>query len=232
MLLNIFIILDPKTAKLLLRIHFQLKQLQEQIEICENNKMRDLLDISGSADTSFGNSQVADIYFVSPICTVEDHLKYVRKSQEFIPNTSLVEYCHNLETVLESCGHDNTVIISPGTYAIPSMIKIREKCVVKGIYSPSETKLQTLIENSYFISTFRNVVIENLTIDANNLQYAFIAAYGTLHLKNCVIVGDGKSVTTHGISISPNSVLETDHCEIYNFSTGILCNKDSKVILR
>lgn len=209
-----------------------MKQIQELLAIFENNQMWDLLDVSGLPYSALNICAESEIYFVSQKCTTNDHLKYVKKSQEFIPTDSLVQYCHNLESVLDSCRNDNTIIISPGTYSIQSMLKIKEVCTIKGIYSPSETNLETLVENSYFISTFNKVVIENLTIDAKNLQSALIVVYGTLFLKNCVIVGDGKSITRQGISISPNCSLEAEHCEIYNFSTGIFCHKDSKVILR
>lgn len=87
-------------------------------------------------------------------------------------------------------------------------------------------------EDSTLISFNGNYTLENITLDCRKVRLGLHCRFGTITLKNCILIGDKPSTTSVGILVNNGATCVLDNSIIRNFATAISCTKGGKIILK
>lgn len=75
------------------------------------------------------------------------------------------------------------------------------------------------------------MVIENLTIDVNNLQAGIVVRKGFLRLINCHVVAHSQSIIKLGVVVLPGAKLIADKTKFTGLGSGLVIHDFAEVTL-
>lgn len=106
------------------------------------------------------------------------------------------------------------------------------KYSLKTLNKNNSVVIMSLDEDSSLLIFDGDFTLINIVLDCHNVRTGIIVKNGNVTLKNCRIIGDGKSSTQQGIMCTGNSNIVLEDSCIENFSTGIIVTKKSALTLK
>lgn len=97
-----------------------------------------------------------------------------------------------------------------------------EKCV----------RIYSALENSSLFVFDGDFTLDNIEFDCKNILAGIIVKHGILKMKNCRLIGNGKSSVQQGIMASGDATIYMEKCVIKNFATGIILNDNSSLTFK
>lgn len=94
-----------------------------------------------------------------------------------------------------------------------------------------EAVIASTEEDSILFAFNGNYTLENLTLDCRNVRTGLWVRDGSVTIKNCILLGDGRSSTGNGIYVSNGATLHLENCLIRKFAIGICCETTAHITI-
>nr|XP_023023286.1 protein nessun dorma [Leptinotarsa decemlineata] len=224
-------ITDNKITRSLTEIHIRLLEIQSQIEILENPILREVYIRRQSEVDPVDTKGKPQVWLVFNEGTAQEHISFLQQVANCYPTESL-KFSTSLAKMLETTNSGDVYLLNESVHNIRTTGALEKGGVLHGIGSNKKIILTSTIEDVMLDFKEDTVVLENLTIDTRAAQCGILVRKGRCVLKNCRILGDGKSSTYQGIIVLSGAQLELQSCEISGYSTGIVGNSGSRIDLR
>ncbi|XP_012155181.1 protein nessun dorma isoform X2 [Ceratitis capitata] len=238
----------------LMRLHLRLAMIRNEIELLENPEMRRIFQEIKFPDEEYKQENQDDmtvekvcdrIFLVMMPSTLQQQIDLIETAKDSIPKNALVQTVKTLQEVLNTCNIYGSIYLSPGRHTV----KFLENMVDGGKICGISIKKQTLSNSSDYFSK-ENIIIsssddestlfvfdssfvlENVVLDCRNVQAGILIKSGTVCLRNCILVGNGKASTQQGIICNKAASVILEECTVERFATGISVMNEALLHLR
>ncbi|XP_011200342.2 protein nessun dorma [Bactrocera dorsalis] len=239
----------------LMRLHLRLAMIRNEIELLENPEMRRIFqEIKFPEEKYFNENEQNDIssekklgriYFVMAPCTLDQQIYLLQIAKKRIPKDALVQNVPTLQEILNSCNNYDCIYLSPGHHTVKFLENMADGGRLCGLTTDKEkftnssdyfTKENVSIsssdEESVLFVFERSFTIENIVLDCRNVQTGILVKSGTLCLRNCILIGDGKTSTQQGIICHKGTSVILEKCIVERFATGVTVMNESLLQLK
>ncbi|CAH1105684.1 unnamed protein product [Psylliodes chrysocephalus] len=223
--------LKDERTKTLIQIHVRLLEIRTDIEVAENPLLRNIIIDRFSQLGKISLNPNPQIWLIFDQGTAEEHMNFLMKVQQVFPKDNL-KFCTNLASKLESANKDDTYLLNESVHKISTTGALEEGGTVRGIGCRENIIFTTEVEDVMLDFIGEKVVLENLTIDVNLAQCGVLVRKGNCYMKKCKIIGKSSSPIYQGIIALKGASLHMENCEISGFSTAIIGNSGSNIILK
>lgn len=212
-------------------LHVQILQIASEMKLLENPLIRQVILRQQQELAPVAESTTPDYWLVAKEDIIEEYLKFLTVVQSHFPNvTAKVE--NKLSFCLETMKAIDVVVLNRGRHQVKTMGRLESGGALRGIYNANETLVSCINEHVMLNFNGKELLIENVTLDAGASQCALLVRCGKVTLRNCKLIGDGVSSTHQGIIVLANGALELINCELTRFCTAIVGNSGAKITLR
>ncbi|XP_055858410.1 protein nessun dorma [Episyrphus balteatus] len=241
--------LDKTQITDLMRLHLRLAIIKSEIEMLENPEMRKIYEeikfdddkcLKRALDEKLNDRQQI-AYIVTEPFTFKQQMQFLTLVGKFVDEEKLVQMCPSLQDVLNICNASDDIYLPPGRHSIKFLEYLNDDGKIIGLDSSSvvastdtnenEVVIMSLDDDTILLIFDGNFTLNNLTLDCRNIRSGILVKNGKVCLKNCKIIGDGKSSTQQGIMCSGSSELFLEDCVLENFSNGIVASDLTAVTL-
>ncbi|XP_067621875.1 protein nessun dorma [Eurosta solidaginis] len=238
----------------LMRLHLRLAMIRNEIDLLENPEMRRIYqEIKFPEDKYFKNIENADkvnkkkieqIFFVMMPFTLDQQTEFLQICKQSVPKTALVQNVPSLQDVLSTCSVYDCIYLSPGQHTVKFLENMHDGGKISGIQvakgnfkksldaSSNENVIISSSDDESILFVFDgSFVLENIVIDCRNVCSGILIKCGTVCLRNCLIIGDGKTSTQQGIICNTGASVTLEECTVQDFATGITVMDDATLQL-
>lgn len=153
------------------------------------------------------------------------------------------------QDVLSISQTNDDILLSPGQHTIKFLEHLNDNGSMKGLVAAeaivaanqdSLSKVPVICssdEDSTLLVIDGDYTLSHLVLDCRHVRRGILLRDGTLTLRNCRLLGDGRSSTQEAIVCMPQARLEIKDCLLENFAVGISMRSEttaklSNVIIR
>lgn len=219
-----------KDMDILFNIYLQILQIRNEVEILEDPTLRKAY-FKNQMQTQTPNQvrTIPENFLVMAEGNVDDYTTFLFNAKGDIRNENL-KFVSSIYSALENSNGNDKIILNRGEHTLGSSNSILCGGILKGLYSKEETIINS-INDDIMLDCSNDVLLENVTFNVNATQYGIVVRGGHLTIKNCKIVGEGKSSIHQGIIVLDGSKLEMIDCVVSGFFTTIVGNSGSTISL-
>ena len=212
----------------LMELHIRMMEIKGEVDILENPLLRGAL-IKKHKEMSLVNDETKqNIWVIYNEGTANDCIQFLSKVESIYRN-EVLKFSPQLSSTLECANSNDVFILNESTHTVKTTGALEHGGIMKGISSPDRTNLTSQVEDVMLDFRGENVLLENITIQATSPQCAIIVRGGQLTLKNCKLIGDGRSSTHQGIIVLNGGNLEIIDSDISSFCTAIVGNSGANI---
>lgn len=154
---------------------------------------------------------------------------------------------------MKTCAAWDRIYVTAGSHPIKYLEALNSQGSITGVFNSTENisndseKLKELLgglnehkhaiisseeDDSTLMSFNGNFILENVTLDCRKVRLGLHCRFGTITLRNCMIIGDKSSTTAVGIVVNNEATCVLDNSIVKNVATAINCMKGGKVVLK
>ncbi|KAG7207486.1 hypothetical protein KM043_009118 [Ampulex compressa] len=232
---------DEGKAYELMKLHFRLQQIKTEMEVLENPAIRDMLGRSKNLSSANGEirsrenkDKKREGYLVWLGGLLEEMKETLSKVQVFLPQDIFLKVSSSLQEALHASDVGDIIVIGEGTHQIRSAGGLEEGGVIKGIDNIQRTILspkQTESAPSLLDFSGNEVLLENVTIDVNELQTGIIVRKGITKVVNCRICVLNQNMVKLGIVVLPGARLIIENTAFEGLGTAIVIYPKGEVMM-
>lgn len=213
-----------------MEIHVKLIEIRSEIEIYENPACREIL-LKRQLNLELSNkNRKQQIWVISDADTPDNYILFLQKIKTCYPTEKLI-FSTSLAARLEAANSKDVFLLSESQHTIYSTGALEAGGILRGIGEQQKITVTSSIEDVMLDFITGDVLIENVTIDAKSAQCGILVRKGTGVLKNCKIIGDGRSSTHQGIIVLEGAEIRMIDCDIDGFHTAIVGNSGSSIVI-
>ncbi|XP_037953804.1 protein nessun dorma [Teleopsis dalmanni] len=234
----------------LMNLHLRLSTIRAKVELLENPEMRaayeDLHFKEVKKLQTLANSSKSDVAFVvSSPTKITDHINVLSKVKQHVKKDCLIHMSASLEDALSKYCSIWKIFLSPGNHPIkflehlhsghifglPENSNFNESSLNVDQLTSTDVVIYSSDAESVLLVLNGNFTFENIVFQCNKVRLCMVVKTGNLRLKNCRLIGNGKSSTQQGICCGGNAQVTLENCLIENFATGITLSGNSSLTL-
>lgn len=243
-------ILDKSQITDLMRLHLRLAMIRSEIEVLENPEMRHIYEevmfddeekamkaVSLAKDGAGDAAECHNMtYIVSLANSLDKQIQLLSLAQKFIKPHMKIQLANSLQDVLATCQSSDHIYLSAGRHPIKFLEYLNNNGKIQGLIAADEQQTQaaTIVshdDDSILLVFDGDFTLENIFLDCQNIRTGILIKNGNVLLKNCRLLGDGKSSTQQGIMCCGKSKLSLENCIIEQFSTGITMKENTSLYM-
>lgn len=201
-------------VKELMHLHFRLKMIINDLELLENEDMRQVFEsmkFHATTETGCGstkrfslnfheksNTTKGTTFIICPEQTFGQLTKFINQLK--IDDKTLVSAHYSLAEIFERCSDVKQIYLTPGRHNLNFNENLFGTCSITG--SSDQTSVLTSKEFGTTLLTLNgNFVFENVSFNCKNSSNGLIITEGETTFKNCNLTGNGASATQEAIII-------------------------------
>ena len=234
-------IVDGGTACQLMKLHFRLQQIKREMEVLENPAMREILVknrvsslTADKIEKQESKEKCMEGHFVWLGGTLEEMKETIDKVQASLPSKLFFKISGSLQETLHTCEAGDIIVLGDGSHQIKGAGNLEEGGTIKGIHNLEQTTLSvkdTEIVPSVLDFSGSEVLLENITVDVDDLRAAVIVRAGTTKIVNCKICALNQSVVKLGVVVLPNAKLIIENSLFDGLGTGLVIYSNGEVLM-
>lgn len=141
------------------------------------------------------------------------------------------------QNVLDTSKPGDKIFLSNGSHMVHFVEYFFNSGQLSGITSKSNrlesySRIYSPVSNSSLLMFDGDFTLENLELDCQNILAGVVVKHGTLTIKNCKFVGNGKSSIQKAVICNANASVRLENCRLENFATGIILSNKSSLTLQ
>ncbi|XP_066991250.1 protein nessun dorma isoform X4 [Anabrus simplex] len=174
-----------------------------------------------------------NVCIIWPGGSVDGYIELLKASKPHITEEAFVRSCCNLQDAVDQAVPGDIILLSTGTHNILGLGEFEKGGSIKGISTPESTRLVPNGAGNVLMNcTGGELILENITIDAQQLQIALAAHHTTVRLNNCYIEGHlDNSSTNEGLLGLSGSKILLQNCNITGFGKGLVIHSQGEASL-
>lgn len=215
----------------LMETHIRMMEIKAEVDIFENPLLRNAVIKKMKEKTPNKSETVQNIWVIYEQGTADDCMSFLSEVKKEYPE-KILKFSSYLYETLGNANPNDIYILSESSHVIKTTGALEQGGKLKGIAHRDNTVLKSTVDNVMLDIRGDHVILENLTIDASSAQCAIIVRRGHLLLKNCKLIGDGKSSTHQGIIVLAGAQVELIDSEVSSFCTAVVGNSGSSITLK
>ncbi|XP_017476218.1 PREDICTED: SHC SH2 domain-binding protein 1 homolog B [Rhagoletis zephyria] len=237
----------------LMRLHLRLAMIRNEIELLENPEMRRIYqEIKFPEEKYFKGKKYTEaihkkkdeqVFIVMMPYTIEQQIDLMHIAKKCISTNALVQNAYTLQDVLStSCNYD-CIYLSPGRHTVRFLENMNEDAKISGIkvageklstqdyFSKANVVISSSDDDSILFVFDGSFTLENVVMDCRKVRTGIVAKNGTVYIRNCTLIGDGKTSTQQGIICNRGASIILDECTVERFATGIIVMDEAELRL-
>ncbi|XP_066991249.1 protein nessun dorma isoform X3 [Anabrus simplex] len=183
----------------LMDMHGRMDAIKKEFEMHEDPQMRNLLIMKKhynrhSLSRSLESRCNQNVCIIWPGGSVDGYIELLKASKPHITEEAFVRSCCNLQDAVDQAVPGDIILLSTGTHNILGLGEFEKGGSIKGISTPESTRLVPNGAGNVLMNcTGGELILENITIDAQQLQIALAAHHttvfdgGKLDLQKCTV---------------------------------------------
>ncbi|XP_066991248.1 protein nessun dorma isoform X2 [Anabrus simplex] len=222
----------------LMDMHGRMDAIKKEFEMHEDPQMRNLLIMKKhynrhSLSRSLESRCNQNVCIIWPGGSVDGYIELLKASKPHITEEAFVRSCCNLQDAVDQAVPGDIILLSTGTHNILGLGEFEKGGSIKGISTPESTRLVPNGAGNVLMNcTGGELILENITIDAQQLQIALAAHHTTVRLNNCYIEGHlDNSSTNEGLLGLSGSKILLQNCNITGFGKGLVIHSQGEASL-
>ncbi|XP_030240747.1 protein nessun dorma [Drosophila navojoa] len=231
----------------LMCLHLRLAIIRSEFEILENPEMRrayselqsnglkrHLLQRSpgrlSQLDEQVDHKQMCHVVTVP--CELQTQIALLKLAEQRVKPDIKVQLGNTLQDVLSISQANEDIFISPGHHTIKFLEHLNDNGSIQGLVEAESVigskhdldKLPLICssdEDSTLLVIDGDYTLAQLVLDCRHVRRGILLRNGTLTLRSCRLLGDGRSSTQEAIVCMPEASLNLQDCLLENFAIGI-----------
>lgn len=199
-----------KNVKELMHLHYRLKLIRNDLEMLENEDMRQVfesLKFSSSGDGcdstkrfslnmhEKATNEAGSTFIVCSEKKFKDLATFISQLQ--LNEETTVATHHSLADVFERCSNVKQIYLAPGAHTLNFNENLFGKCSITG--TGKDTILTSKVFETTLLTLNGSFVFENVSFDCKSSSEGLVIAEGKTVLRNCTLYGKPGSSIQEGI---------------------------------
>lgn len=184
---------ENETLLALMDVHVRMIEIGNEVKILENPILRQAV-LRKQKQTAVKTTTKTETWMVFEHGKPDDYISFLNqiKLVQTRPSRN-VRFAPRLQFLLDTIAAVDTVFLSRSRHVINGEGTLHNGGSLIGLYHRNDTVLASKNEKVMLDFGGEEVVLENLTIDANCAQCGILVRRGTVTLNNCKLTGKHKN---------------------------------------